>query len=508
MAKNLTIGMQFNLDQGWMGGAYYMQNVLMALGTLDEEDQPHVVVIAHDRSSFEFLRESGYENLSHYTSQQVFTDPRHRGIDLMFPHPMQGTGIPTLTWIPDFQEQHMQHLFSREDLDGRRVWHESCFACEALMLSSESALSDLRRFYPDANVPTFVVPFASFLPAAIPQLKKIRGKYALPERYFFAPNQFWMHKNHVVILAALRELKERGVRPKLCFSGKEFDSRAPGYADFLRHKIEQWGLGDQITFLGFMPRDEQISVMREAIAVVQPSRFEGWSTVVEDAKALNQFVIASSLDVHQEQLDRNFAFFDPSDFIALADIMEAHWRNVQPRVQFDYDVDRRRFGERLQGVFALVVSANVRGAGPLDGISEISQSLRASDITGLYPEVCAPRKDLGIHGNFCRMRGPELSISKVAISEQRPILKIRFRNTMAKQAISLKVGDHYVCRQFMLGVEDASSPLEMMFDLSRYNGGKEDINLTISQMDDSASQPSGLLIEQIDLISVARRDAA
>lgn len=49
----------------------------------------------------------------------------------------------------------------------------------------------------------------------------------------------------------------------------------------------------------FFLREEQVLILRNAIAVIQTSLFEGWSIVVEDAKAQNKFVISSSFKVHK-----------------------------------------------------------------------------------------------------------------------------------------------------------------------------------------------------------------
>ena len=59
--------------------------------------------------------------------------------------------------------------------------------------------------------------------------------------------------------------------------------------------------------------------MKKAEGIIQPSLFEGWSTVVEDAKAMNQTVVASNLNVHIEQLDCNAIFFDPNNVKSLAE---------------------------------------------------------------------------------------------------------------------------------------------------------------------------------------------
>ena len=58
-------------------------------------------------------------------------------------------------------------------------------------------------------------------------------------------------------------------------------------------------------------RAEQLLLMKYAQAVIQPSLFEGWSTVIEDAISLQVPVIASNLPVNIEQLGDRGVYFDP-----------------------------------------------------------------------------------------------------------------------------------------------------------------------------------------------------
>ncbi len=83
-------------------------------------------------------------------------------------------------------------------------------------------------------------------------------------------------------------------------------------------------------FLGIIPRSEQIQLYRFAAAVVQPSQFEGWSTVIEDAKALGRPIIASSIDVHKEQLQwvENVHLFRASDPVHLSECIEVLWPDL------------------------------------------------------------------------------------------------------------------------------------------------------------------------------------
>jgi glycosyltransferase involved in cell wall biosynthesis len=112
------------------------------------------------------------------------------------------------------------------------------------------------------------------------------------------------------------------------------------------------GLSANIRFLGFIDRAEQLALMQAAQAIVQPSLFEGWSTVVEDAKALGKFLILSDLPVHREQLAAPYsaahaAFFDPHNPQTLADCIEQAWQNPPNPPAIDYQAQIQAFGQTL-----------------------------------------------------------------------------------------------------------------------------------------------------------------
>ena len=52
--------------------------------------------------------------------------------------------------------------------------------------------------------------------------------------------------------------------------------------------------------------------MKNAKAIIQPSLFEGWSTVIEDARSLQVPVIATDLTVNIEQLGDKGKYFSAS----------------------------------------------------------------------------------------------------------------------------------------------------------------------------------------------------
>ena len=58
-----------------------------------------------------------------------------------------------------------------------------------------------------------------------------------------------------------------------------------------------------------------------------PSLFEGWSTVVEDAKACNKHIILSDLPVHYEQVSENCDFFERTNEQQLAMLLHKLLKN-------------------------------------------------------------------------------------------------------------------------------------------------------------------------------------
>ena len=93
--------------------------------------------------------------------------------------------------------------------------------------------------------------------------------------------------------------------------------------------------------------------MKNSIAVVQPSLFEGWSTIIEDCKALNHFVIASDLAVNQEQTKENCIFFDRYSAEALAQHL-ADFIEHEPSIkEISYEQSIDQFKSDLVNIFNL-----------------------------------------------------------------------------------------------------------------------------------------------------------
>jgi len=229
---------------------------------------------------------------------------------------------PAVAWFTDFQHRRLPQLFS----SAARWRREGGFRLQIasgrfVMLSSESALRDCKVFYPAVAGRASVVRFASRPPAELltQNPAEVTALYELPERFFYLPNQFWRHKNHKVVLDALSILKDRGIDIVMAASGAKDDPREPDYFDSIMKHVAERNLSRNFRYLGMIPSSHVYALLRVSVALINPSRFEGWSTTVEEAKSFGVPMILSDLDVHREQTAGKASYFGTDNPAALAD---------------------------------------------------------------------------------------------------------------------------------------------------------------------------------------------
>jgi glycosyltransferase involved in cell wall biosynthesis len=233
--------------------------------------------------------------------------------------------LPTLAWLPDFQHRRLPGIFStRAWLQREAGFRAQIASACAIMVSSESSRAECEKYYPQSRGRIRVVPFAAQLPPEAMSLSvaEVMGKYHLPREFFYLPNQFWVHKNHRVMIDALEVLQGRGVSAVVAASGALADYRHPQLLQRLESRVAELGLASQFRFLGLIPRADVYALMRGAVAIVNPSLSEGWSTNVEEARALGVPMVLSDIAVHREQAGDRAVFFDADSAIAAAGAME------------------------------------------------------------------------------------------------------------------------------------------------------------------------------------------
>jgi len=218
---------------------------------------------------------------------------------------------------------------------------------DKVILSSETAKDDFIKYYPQYKEKACVLRFAPVLDFDSPkQVNLIGAKYGIAGKYFFLPNQYWKHKNHKVVLQALRILKEEGKFVRAVSTGNTSDYRAPGHFAAIEAFVKEHELGDRYLILGMIPYADVQALAEASLGYINPSFFEGWSTTVEEAKYRGKPILLSDLKVHREQAPAKGVFFDPNNAEDLAKKMWDLWQ--QPPTNEDVDVLKRVNEEALQ----------------------------------------------------------------------------------------------------------------------------------------------------------------
>jgi glycosyltransferase involved in cell wall biosynthesis len=373
MMKRLKIGLNFFFDyKSWAGGVIYILNIIHSLNLLDDESKPELYIYYAGFSPIEDIEKINYPfiNYSKFENYPPSLLKRHLSFlcirifgrsyffkdkpDLIYPYiKFLSYGKRNFFWIPDFQEYYLPEFFTASNIKNRKDHHK--FISEdkngIVVFSSNDAMNDFKKFYPRYVCQVALVRFACILPEFKHlSITNLRNKFNISENYFMVTNQFWAHKNHKIILEAITLLKSKDLDFKVVFTGSTHDKRNPVFFKSISDYIESNDISKFLIFLGFIDRDEQLKLMDESLAIIQPSLFEGWSTVVEDAKALSQHIILSSINVHKEQISENCTFFNPKDATELALIIENILTSKPTRIATDYQANIIRFGKEFLDV--------------------------------------------------------------------------------------------------------------------------------------------------------------
>ncbi|MBN2143602.1 MAG: glycosyltransferase [Candidatus Aureabacteria bacterium] len=344
LRQKIRIGFPLIGSKEWIGGITYIEMFVKAINTLEPEKKPKLYLIIYDHSLKNYEL---YKYFISYFDGILFTGMNlpealevlgknfiycfneeclYRHIDFYYPV-LGATPVPCpfAFWIPDFQHFYYPELFSKTEANSRTLSYQKiAYESAYLVLSSQSAQNDFYKIFPHPMTKTRVLPFYALQEKEwfISNPLEISKKYKIPEKYLICCNQFWAHKNHLCLFKAISELKKNGITIPIVCTGSTRDYRNTHYMDEIIEQIKKLGIHDEIYILGNIPRLDQIALIRQSMAIIQPSLFEGWSTVVEDARILGKTIILSDLPVHLEQATPYARYFKRNDYWDLKNNLE------------------------------------------------------------------------------------------------------------------------------------------------------------------------------------------
>ncbi|MCG3710613.1 glycosyltransferase [Aliarcobacter butzleri] len=345
----IKVGFIGAVSKEWMGGLNYFKNLLHSISLLEnkkiepivfvgiktDEDikamfRKYATVIEHsifDRKSLNWylmkIEQKIFNTnffLSNLLKKYNIKVLSHASIVNLY-------GIKSVNWIPDFQHIHLPNMFSQKELNFRdKDFKQLILKSDAIVLSSYDALNDFNNFaveYKDkAKVLQFVSqPDKKYFELTEDNKVALLNKYNLVNEFYYMPNQFWKHKNHMIVFEAVKQLVEENKNICLVCTGHLKDYRNIEHINEILDFIKINKLENNIKLLGLVDYEDVFALIKFSKAVINPSLFEGWSSTVEECKSVGKNMILSDLNVHKEQYPEAL-FFERNSVNSLKNILK------------------------------------------------------------------------------------------------------------------------------------------------------------------------------------------
>ena len=368
----IKVGFIGAVSKEWMGGLNYYKNLLFALDT-SEDKKLEIFVFVGKKTDAEI--KNLFSSYAKVVENSLFDEGSLKWFfakiaqhilksNLIYAMFFKKYGIQvlshtslvsvkytkTINWIPDFQHVHLPEMFSPQEIHHRnKKFKRLINHSDLIVLSSYDALKDFKKFAPDSEGKARVLQFVSqptktYFELTVSDKLNLFNKYRLVDDFFYMPNQFWKHKNHLLVFQAIAELKKEGVKICMVCSGHLNDYRNKSHIEEIKKFVTDNDLHENVKLLGLIDYQDVFGLIKFSKAVINPSLFEGWSSTVEECKSVNKNMILSDLDVHLEQYP-TATFFKRNDLFSLKNILRNYSGEHNISIMDSLEIRNKKFME-------------------------------------------------------------------------------------------------------------------------------------------------------------------
>jgi hypothetical protein len=357
----IRVGFLINFNYlKWLGGFYVIKNLIYCINTFSKKNEIEPILIVKKKLSRTEIKE--FKNIKLiktnlfynqnliqkiYNKFLIFLFGKSKNYEFFFTKNKidvlshinvlsnsiflgKNSSIKSLSFIADLQHIHYPENFSSKNLLLRNLNIRMCAAHSSkIILSGFDAKKDLKSISKSAYKKSVVNQFIFKTPRRneIINLSSLKKKYKFSTNFFYLPNQYWAHKNHIVVLESLKHIKKKYKSNKLLVisTGHSEDHRNKNYFNKIMNFIIDNNLQDNYKYLGVVPFNKVLSFIYHSVALIHPSKFEGRSSSVEQAKSMGKNIILSNIAIHKEQNPARGIYFNPDKFLELSSIMVKTW---------------------------------------------------------------------------------------------------------------------------------------------------------------------------------------
>lgn len=229
--------------------------------------------------------------------------------------------------IPDVD--HREHLEYPEVVDNNEfnrkneIFLKSLVKAQAIITNAEIIKHRLIKYYNIAPARIYIIslrPAMSVNNFSLDNIDKkkneaIKLKYNLPQNYIYYPAMYLPHKNHRIIIDALKQLKLKNIKIDAVFTGSNIVHKKK-LIDYAKNK----NILDNIKFLNFVDDDELPYLYLNSQMIVFPVLIGPTFTPIWEAFKMKKPVIFSNLEGVKDVYGEAVYYINPFD---LNDIVNA-----------------------------------------------------------------------------------------------------------------------------------------------------------------------------------------
>ena len=244
------------------------------------------------------------------------------GFDLV--HHMGGVvplvgSVPSVVTVHDLQPYDLPENFSlAKRLYLQRTLPTSVRRARVVIAPSEFVRRGVIERFRIAPERVRMVPWACEPPSSEVSVAEVQARYRLPRRWFVYPAFTWWHKDHTVLLQAFAQIAAHEYDVVLVLTGGVGPAE-----EAVRDQIARLGLSDRVRRTGLIPRRDVLAIIRGAVAVTWPSRYEGFGLPALEAMQLGTPLLAAGGTGLSELVEGAGRLLPTRDPAAWADAMAA-----------------------------------------------------------------------------------------------------------------------------------------------------------------------------------------
>jgi glycosyltransferase involved in cell wall biosynthesis len=200
----------------------------------------------------------------------------------------------------------------------REYFNKKVLPLSSLVITESDILKNLiNRFY---NIDSNKVISIPNIPSKLMFYDKkktfnlIKKKFKIINDFYFYPAQFWYHKNHAIILEAIKKLKSINKNVNFIFCGRD-----KGNLQCIKNKILEYKITDNVKIFDYLTNEEVLFLYKRCKALIIPTYFGPTNVPPVEAWSLGVPVAYSS---HLVNHGKNAAlYFDPNSSNELVNVL-------------------------------------------------------------------------------------------------------------------------------------------------------------------------------------------